>query len=294
MIQFSTASAPGKIHLIGEHSSVYGKPAILAAINKRVFVKIQKASKKAKPTGALFAIQKYLYKKYKTPLESFEVKTFGDLPVGRGLGSSAAFSAALTACLFDYYKLEFDLEAIFKASYEGEKFFHGNPSGGDLAACVYGGAIYFRKETESIKLIKKITPKKRLQFAVIDSGKPKETTKEMVQKVSYLPRKILEKFCHDQEILTKKMAEEIVIGSDFSDTLKSAGKNLEIIGVVSPTAKKIMRKLYSQGFSAKISGGGGVREGSGMILVLEPNKFNTLGNKILTLKIEDEGVRKEK
>src|SRR5947207_70509 len=33
-------SAPGKIHLLGEHSVVYGKPAILAAIDKRCFVEL--------------------------------------------------------------------------------------------------------------------------------------------------------------------------------------------------------------------------------------------------------------
>ena len=32
------ASVPGKIHFLGEHTAVYGKPAILAAINKRCSV----------------------------------------------------------------------------------------------------------------------------------------------------------------------------------------------------------------------------------------------------------------
>ena len=36
------ASAPGKVHLIGEHSVVYGKPAILAAIGKRCHVEVKK------------------------------------------------------------------------------------------------------------------------------------------------------------------------------------------------------------------------------------------------------------
>ena len=31
-------SAPGKIHLLGEHAVVYGKPALLVAINKRCTV----------------------------------------------------------------------------------------------------------------------------------------------------------------------------------------------------------------------------------------------------------------
>ena len=39
------SSAPGKIHLIGEHSVCYGYPAIISAIEKRTVVKIKKAKK---------------------------------------------------------------------------------------------------------------------------------------------------------------------------------------------------------------------------------------------------------
>lgn len=38
-------SAPGKVHVIGEHSAVYNKPAILAAISKRCYVTAEKAGK---------------------------------------------------------------------------------------------------------------------------------------------------------------------------------------------------------------------------------------------------------
>ena len=33
-------SAPGKLHLLGEHVVVYNKPAILAAVDKRCFIEI--------------------------------------------------------------------------------------------------------------------------------------------------------------------------------------------------------------------------------------------------------------
>jgi len=35
-------SAPGKVHLIGEHAVVYNEPAIIAAIGKRIWVEAEK------------------------------------------------------------------------------------------------------------------------------------------------------------------------------------------------------------------------------------------------------------
>ena len=37
-----TVSAPGKIHLLGEHTVVYGKPALLTTVDLRVTVTISK------------------------------------------------------------------------------------------------------------------------------------------------------------------------------------------------------------------------------------------------------------
>ena len=38
-----TVSVPGKVHLMGEHTVVYGKPAILSAVNLRLTVSVSPA-----------------------------------------------------------------------------------------------------------------------------------------------------------------------------------------------------------------------------------------------------------
>ena len=77
-----------------------------------------------------------------------------DLPVGAGLGSSAAFSVALAAALFqlslDETALgkpsEQELEIINQYAFYSETLLHGTPSGIDNAVASYGGAIFFTKE----------------------------------------------------------------------------------------------------------------------------------------------------
>ena len=75
-----------------------------------------------------------------------------ELPLGSGLGSSAAFCVALSAALLAFTdSVNFDmnhqgwlsfgkneLELINKWAYEGEKIIHGKPSGIDNTVSTYG------------------------------------------------------------------------------------------------------------------------------------------------------------
>lgn len=75
-----------------------------------------------------------------------------ELPLGSGLGSSAALCVALSAALLavsDSVKLDFshqgwqvfgdnELELVNKWAFEGEKMIHGKPSGIDNTVSTYG------------------------------------------------------------------------------------------------------------------------------------------------------------
>lgn len=285
-------SIPGKIHLIGEHSVVYSKPAILASINLYIRAKISKSKSKqilglVQYDDALQKMQNAIEKKIQEKFKLKEILGYkieidkSGIPVGSGLGTSASLSAAFTICLLKFLKLEYKNDDVFEIALEGEKIFHGNPSGGDLAAVLNKGLIYFKKDKDQ-KV--KITPLKSKvsenvkNLFLIDSGKPIETTAEMVAMVSSkykVASSKLEKIFESQEKLTKDMLQVLKSGDQkgFFEIIKKAEENLEKLGVVGKTAKAIIRKIEDLGGAAKISGAGGVKGGSGMILAIhkDPN-----------------------
>lgn len=313
-----TISVPSKVHLLGEHSVVYGKPALLAAIDKRILATItsskikhiQGAGKYIREIGELLKILEEEVKK-KTKIKKikpYSMKINSQVPVGSGLGSSAALSAGLTAALLSFLKVPWDKKTVFDVAYVGEKFFHGNPSGGDLATVIEGGFLWFRKELEFLKTFSPLPfePRKNIgKFILINSGKPEESTREMVEKVAKLRISSFQKvqsLFNSQEELTKQMVIALRDGDENSliECIKLSEKNLEELGVVGKKAQSIIVEIERLGGSAKISGAGGVKNGSGMLLAYCKDKGRLLNYvkekrlKLLSIQVGEEGLREEK
>ncbi len=280
MIKFS---APGKIHLLGEHSVVYGKPALLTTVDLRVTVTLK--SKTYNDTivhmyGMIKKVVEAIVKKHlkiKT-MPPHQLTISSQLPIGAGLGSSAAISASCIAALLTFLKVKWDLNLINNLTYEAEKVFHGNPSGADNAAVIYGGLIWYRKETDNLKLIQPLKIKNPLlkNFVLIHTGKPKETTKDMVTMVKKLSQKkpaILERFLKIQEQLTKELLEALEQRHEkkLMSIIKMGENNLEKIGVVSKSVMPIIRKIESSYGASKICGAGGKKGPTGILLCYHPN-----------------------
>ncbi len=273
-------SAPGKVILSGEHAVVYGKPALVCAIDKRLSVTFNSA-KKTEYTDTIFPILEksvsdfLIAKKITFNKREYTYSVESSIPIGRGLGSSAAYCACISAGLLELFTgREWEKEEINICAYQMEKYFHKNSSGVDTSTSIMGGLIYYRKEFEFLKTISSLAikiPKRFIDSLVlIDTGKPNETTGEMVQAVGALYNKEsdnMEMLLSEMEKTTKR----IIVSLMKEDTLffkENIQKNedlLERIGVVSDKTKKTLMQLSRVGVG-KVTGGGGKKESSGYII----------------------------
>ncbi|MCL4338419.1 hypothetical protein M1271_01885 [Patescibacteria group bacterium] len=312
-------SSPGKIHLLGEHAVVYGKPALLAAIDKRLYVKVRRLDsyQGIADTGVRIKTsegEKLIFECVSVFKKAFVIKKFPPLEInvssnistGSGLGSSAALSASVIGALMKSVKNIWNPVRINELAFEVEKTAHGNPSGADNTTVVFGGLVWYRREFDFLKSIWSLplSPYKIPPFFLIDSGRPKESTKEMVESVGLLYKRregVMESVFSDQELQTKKLLLSFRKDnrSEMIEALKRGERNLEKMGVVGVKAYKIIREIEGYGGAAKICGAGGKKEGSGMILCCLHNKsmLQKIAQKysasLLPIRLGEEGIRVE-
>ena len=267
-------SAPAKAILSGEHAVVYGKPALATAINLRLKFIVTKLARSYKDSKSMKEInfisdevKKYLIiQKIKYVDKPFNYKIESEIPVGRGLGSSAALSVASVASFLEFYTgKQFDKKIINDIAFEIEKHFHSNPSGVDNYASCFGGLIIYQKKVSLKKLNDKISKNIEKNLLLIDSGKPEETTGEIVESVESV--KSVETLLNNIENETNNILSAIEKENvdQFKNSLFVNEKLLEELGIVSDRTKKLLKELSKFGVG-KVTGAGGRKKGSGFIL----------------------------
>lgn len=273
-------SAPGKVIFSGEHAVVYGKPALVCALNRRLKFTLDYHLENGRCQDGNIKFIKNLVAKFlnqKTKLSQYRYQINSEIPIGRGLGSSAALSTAATACFLNFFSgKSFDKKTINSLAYEAEKKFHQTPSGVDNTTSCFGGLIYYRKEFEFLKNIShlpfKIPKEIEERLFLIDSGKPNEKTAEMVGFVKENYSKKTEKIFEEIEKITKRMvlALKEKNQNEFARSIFKNERLLEKLGVVSEKTKNLLYQLKSFGVG-KITGAGGKKRGSGYLLFFSQN-----------------------
>lgn len=312
-------SVPGKIHLMGEHAVVHGKPALIAAINRRLTVTIEENTSPGKDVPLLtivcsepdsyirYAITYVLTQLHASFSSPVTVTIRSAIPAGYHLGSSAAIAVGVSGAVSYYVSGVWNPIRINELAYEIEKKQHGNPSGGDNTTVTMGGFIWFRKELDFLKSIWQfpLTLTKEFEnFYLADSGKPEETTGEMIAsvsaKVAENPKK-MEWVFSQNEAQTRAIATALKHGQEHGvfDAIQKGEHTLEEMGVVSASVRSFIRKVEKSGGAAKILGGGGKKKGVGFVLCYhkDATKLKELGDaagyQILPVTLGADGVRLE-
>jgi mevalonate kinase len=154
--------APGKLILFGEHATVYGHPGIAAPVDigMRITVRrdpggprlvrphFQQLFGEREPEGAFETLSRAVDKGLEIHgLENapIAIEVTADLPVGMGLGSSAAFSAGICKALRRYAGHDAAGTDLFDHVQRLESIFHGTPSGLDAATVLADSVLWYRK-----------------------------------------------------------------------------------------------------------------------------------------------------
>ena len=220
------ASAPGKVILFGEHFVVYGNPAILASINKRISVSactiIDDEDKIAIRSDIGVAGQYNKDGKFNTLEGGVEAKAVLDpiysaikwvllvrnkktgieigisskVPPGIGLGSSAASCVATVAAVDSLFYKKPSRQKICKLAIESERRIHKRTSGADCYVSTFGGLIKYHSKS---KVFKKLEAKGSLWLVVASTG-VKHSTAELVA--------VVKRFKDRNQILFESLAKQ--------------------------------------------------------------------------------------
>ncbi|MFW9917132.1 MAG: mevalonate kinase [Candidatus Thorarchaeota archaeon] len=161
----------GKTILFGEHFVVYGLPAIASAFSDATIAKVERLEGQTgwKLDDSRPEVPGYKAKKIDQQRQSIEnvlkycgvdtsqtgikITYEGDLTCASGFGASAASCTSLARALNEEFTLGLNDEQINEAAYEGEKAYHGSPSGIDNTCSTYGGLVWYQRNLEGGKNI---------------------------------------------------------------------------------------------------------------------------------------------
>jgi len=258
----------GKVILFGEHFVVHGCDAIAAGIPNSVIVEIEKSGensietermvKKEDSLASIDAIEKSMGAKNK-----YKVIMEGDLPTYGGLGSSAAFCVGLVRAIAEEERIDLDDAAVNRHAYQGEKVFHGNPSGIDNTIATYGGVIFYKRgDTIEKSVFEPIEIGRSMDIVISFSGKYSPTSK-MVASVKEMadsdPNQFHQIYDEVMEIVNVgkralTRGKLYMIGA----LMNSNQRLLSEVGVSDETNDRINRIALEAGaLGSKLTGGGG-------------------------------------
>lgn len=194
-----------------------------------------------------------------------------DIPLGCGMGSSAALIINLILGINALFDLRFSQEKIFSLALAAENLQHGYSSGLDIQLSLTGGMHIFRKNHALLPVKKNEHDALSLPLQYFNSGKPECTTGECVAfvKQQNFPTSLWQEF--EKTTLAFVAALQSQNQENLMHAIKKNHRLLCHIGVVPQAIQAIIAAIEAQGGAAKICGAGSIRGNNAGIIFMTNN-----------------------
>lgn len=271
--QQAIGKAHSKIILIGEHAVVYRKPAIAvpfpievtATVTARTDRDILLSSlyysgsinKAPEALQGITACIKRTLQYIGASDKGLSIQLHSDIPLGRGLGSSAAVAVAAVRSLFAFFKTSLPKRTLMELVEVAEIYAHGKPSGIDMEAVSSEYPIWFQKDKETVPLRVGAT----MHLIVADSGQTGDT-RSAVQKVREAHRTkplSLKSSLAQIETIAKKAKTALASGNmkELGKLMDANQKELKKMGVSDSKLNALIEASKAAGaYGAKLTGAG--------------------------------------
>jgi len=273
--------ACGKVILLGEHAVVYGEPAIASALGLGCEVECREAgamphllldSQALRVDDADHAVNRAVREAVNAAgldLHKLDISIRFDVPVGAGLGSSAALAVALPRAMFAHAGKLLDDAELISISHRIEEVFHGNPSGLDALLAMTGALGLFTKKGG----LEALRPKSPLRLVIADTGLPRSTQTQVSNVAARKERlgRPIERTLEAIGDIVRAGAEAISAGNlPLLGELMDANQGLlSALSVSSPEIEALVGAARRAGATgAKLTGAGG----GGCIIALAPGR----------------------
>lgn len=235
--------AHAKVILFGEHSVVYGKKAVAMPI-KNMNIDIEILDEYIYENEHTKFIKQYIIDKYN--MNNFYIKIKSNIPISKGLGSSAALALAIAKKLKSIND-NIDIDDIVHIS---EKKAHKNPSGIDSVVVSQDKSIIFEKGKD----IQNIDISLNAYLVIFDS-EISSSTKEAVEHVKNSNRMdVIEKLgkITEKAIISINNKNVYEVGSLFNKTQEL----LKELGLSTTYIDYMIKNINYYSLGSKITGSG--------------------------------------
>lgn len=289
-------SAHAKLIVVGEHAAIYGYPALAAplvalptrcaAVPTRGALTVDsplftgRFSDAPPSLGGIRAAVQTMLARFGHPARGLALTLQSQVPVGRGLGSSAAAAASVLGAIATSFGATLDAAQMQELMGIAESFAHGVASGVDAAAATADGVIAFQMG----KPVTDVPPGAPLHFVVADSGRPSQT-KLAVEAVRTRLWSRVRDTSSRLELLGRlaEAARDAAQAGDLraiGETMDAAQVELEALGVSDPALDHLIRAARVAGaLGAKLTGAG--RGGCIIALARDGTQGNEIARQLL-------------